>query len=274
MILEIKIPPPPLGQVVDSITYHEGYSPAHAIERFLPDGSVDLVIDLTEEPKHIYDNQTLEQKQACRKAWVSGMRRHFISIDAGQNSSMLVVRLRPGAAWNLLQLPLAELTDQVVEAELLFGAAIVDLREQLLAAVDPPQKLAIAGHWLWDRLRNGREAPPVVGFAVQRLLADPTQQAIEELARKTGCSQKHLIQLFQTYVGLSPKYYQRLLRFQLVLEELQSSFACQWTRIAHDCGYYDQAHFINEFRRFSGFRPTEYLQEKEELAHYVPVRGG
>jgi methylphosphotriester-DNA--protein-cysteine methyltransferase len=81
-----------------------------------------------------------------------------------------------------------------------------------------------------------------------------------------------LISLFEKHVGIRPKYFSSLMQFQHVLRALESEQQFSWTQLAHDSGYFDQAHFINEFKRFSGLTPVTYLGEKGEYLNYIPVR--
>ena len=74
-------------------------------------------------------------------------------------------------------------------------------------------------------------------------------------------TQKHLIDQFKKYIGLTPKYYQRILRFNEILQQIQKKENITWTQIAYQCGYSDQSHFIKEFKHFSGFNPKEFIQE-------------
>ena len=80
MILKTHIPGFPLNQFIDSFIYYEGYHPEHSIDRFLPDGNTEIIIDFDDRPQHIYDNQTLKEIQACRHVWASGVRTEFITI--------------------------------------------------------------------------------------------------------------------------------------------------------------------------------------------------
>ena len=80
MILKTHVPSFPLSEYVSNFIYSEGFNPEHNIDRFLPDGNTEIVIDLTGEPQYIYDNNTLKEIQACHNVWVSGIRTEPISI--------------------------------------------------------------------------------------------------------------------------------------------------------------------------------------------------
>ena len=85
--------------------------------------------------------------------------------------------------------------------------------------------------------------------------------SIAQISNKVGYSQKHLIKLFRDNVGVTPKEFLKIIRFQKTIEEIAAAKEIEWTAIANECGYYDQAHFINDFKIFSGFTPRKYTAD-------------
>ena len=99
---------------------------------------------------------------------------------------------------------------------------------------------------------------PAVRWAVDRIAASGGRIPIEDLATQTGYTRKHLGNLFQQQVGVTPKSLARMHRFRGALALLDNGDGqVPWAELAEQCGYYDQSHLINEFRRFTGFRPSE-----------------
>lgn len=272
MTVQFCRPQPPLSQYVELLTWYAGFEPDYAHERILPQGVVELVIDLTEPPKFIYDNDSLSITQTCRKAWIAGLRHEFITISALPGSSMMVVRFREGMAYPLLQLPIGLLRNQVLPADLTLDPDISRLREQLVNAPTPGEKFAFTLAFLNQRLGRGIEIHPAVVFAVEKILAKPAQVTVDAIARKTGWSHKHLIALFDKFVGVSPKEFMRICRFQKAIAAIGEANSVDWSNIVHECGYYDQAHFIKDFKRFSGLSPAIYLGERGDDLNYLPRR--
>lgn len=274
MIFKLHKPALLLSAYVESIVYYKGYEPAHRIERLLPDGGIDLVIDLTDSPKFIYDNDTLAEKQACKKGWISGIRTGYISIQASAAvSEMMVIRFRPGAAWALLQIPLIELKEKVLDADLILGNDFFSFREELLTCLNPEEKFVVAESYLQKRVMRHPELHPALQYSLTRIIANPAQVTIKEIVHKTGYTNKHLISLFGKYAGIHPKQYIKILKFQQAVQLLESGDVVKsWVGLALDCGYYDQSHFINEFRRFSGLNPTAYRDARGEYMNYLPLR--
>jgi AraC-like DNA-binding protein len=274
MILHTYKPAFPLNQFVDDLVYFDGPSAVHNLDRFLPDGNTEIIIDLTEKPQHIYDNKTLTQIQECRHAWVSGVRTQPITIPSGKGGRMLIVAFKKGRAFPFYKFPMSELTDTVAGAGLVFGRDVLDLREQLLAAKSVEQKFRLVETFL---LRQAGDAiqddlsTRCIDFALSSMVNTPNLRCLQRLSEQIGYSQKHFINLFRDQVGISPKQYLKIIRFQKAICTIEKNAAIHWSQVALECGYYDQAHLINDFKLFSGFTPNEYLKRKSPMLNYVPV---
>jgi AraC-like DNA-binding protein len=271
MIFRVHRPGPPLHRLVHEMVYYADYVPDHHLERVLPDASVNLIIDLDTGAKHVFDNDSLAKISAYRKAWVSGVQRGFLTIEATPNSSMLVVRMKPGWAASLLGVPLKEISNQVVDGDLVFGSDLWTLRDELLEIPTPEGKLKRLERFLCDRLRPQMIPHGAVEFAMRTLSATADGLTVNRVHLDVGFSRKHLAGLFEHWVGITPKAYQRICRFQQVLAEIERHQKVNWTRLALDCGYYDQSHFINEFKQFCGMNPSQYLVEKGEYTGFLPI---
>lgn len=269
--MKVYHPDYPLSQFVDSFLYYRGYQPDHTIDRFLPDGHVNIVVDLTDYPKYIYDNDTLKEIQACRNVWFSGMRNKFITIPSGRDSEMFIINFHRGKAYPFVEMPMSELTDCVVDGDLVLSNEIFNLRHGLLAAGHINDMFRFSERYLLAAFGRKLRVNPFVDYAVKQLTVAPVGLTMEMLARKVGYSQKHMIKIFKDHVGVAPKSFLRIMRFQRAVQEMESGKGVSWTSVAHDSGFYDQAHFINEFREFAGFTPGQYLQAKSEFTNYVAV---
>jgi AraC-like DNA-binding protein len=275
MIFRTHCPAFPLNDFIDAIFYFEGLTPAHTLDRFLPDGNTELLLDLTDRPQHIYNNDTLDVIQSCRHAWVSGVRTRPITIPSGKGSRMVVVAFKKGGGRPFYPFPMSELTDSVVPAELVFGSSICELRGQLLAAGSYDEMFRRMEQFLLrragDRLHD-TSARRCIEYILKGILDQPNHLKLQSLVDGIGYSQKHIIDLFKGQVGVTPKQYLRIIRFQKTIQEMErtaSSF--DWSGLALQSGFYDQAHFIHDFRDFSGFTPGEYLRRKADTLNYVPV---
>jgi AraC-like DNA-binding protein len=274
MILQVHTPSPPLHQFVDHFIYYEGFNPVHHMDRFLPDGNTEFIIELTGNVNYIYDNETLTKLQACRYAWVSGVRTQPITIPSGRNSRMLIVTFKQGKAHPFYDFPMTELADAVVDADLVFGRKIHALREQLLHSSSIKQMFLLTEKFLSGQAGDALHATTpsqCVEYAVSNIMNQPTILGFQQLSMQIGYSQKHFIDLFKKQVGVPPKQYLKIMRFQKAIREIEKKQAVHWSSVAVESGFYDQAHFINDFKEFSGFTPNQYMQRKTEALNYIPV---
>jgi AraC-like DNA-binding protein len=286
VLFHLHRPRPPLDRFVELVTYYEGYHAAHSKEKLLPDGAVEIVVDLTETPKRLFDRGDLSRSVSFRKAWISGMRNDWIAIEAAPGASMTVVRFRPGGAFPFLGFPAEAITDSVVQLDSVLGAASASLRDRILEATTLPLKMAAVESWLVERAAGRLEPNPAVDYVTARLLA-PAGFRIADLAAEVGYSQRHLLALFRRWVGLSPKQYARVRRFQQVLthvvrregdlavEDLElrgrSPEEPDWADVAALFGYYDQSHLARDFRELAGETPNGYLSAFRGLENYLPL---
>jgi AraC-like DNA-binding protein len=102
-------------------------------------------------------------------------------------------------------------------------------------------------------------------------MREPGNAAIRAVADRVGFSPRHFIELFNDQVGMTPKVFCRVRRFQRVLSQIQRHDA-RWAELAADCGFYDQAHLIRDFREFCGMTPGDYLKQRPEYPNFVPIR--
>ncbi|HET9908229.1 MAG TPA: DUF6597 domain-containing transcriptional factor [Anaerolineales bacterium] len=274
MIFQVYVPTFPLNRFIERLFYYEGINAVHAMDRFLPDGNTEIIIDLTEGTQFIYDNETLEEIQTCRYFWASGVRTQPITIPSGNGTRMLVIAFKKGRAYPFYPMPMNELTDHVVSGDLIFKRAILELREQLLSAASIEQMFLLVENFLFQRsgdLLSPEYASRCIEYAVTAIINGPNRLDFQELSDQIGYSQKHFISIFKGQVGVSPKQYLRIMRFQHAVLEMEACQPIDWRHFSRENGYYDQSHFIHDFKYFSGFTPSEYMQRKTDVVNYVPV---
>jgi AraC-like DNA-binding protein len=148
---------------------------------------------------------------------------------------------------------------------------IVSLREKMGEVSDDDERFQLLESWLLGRMRAGTPPTPAVRYAVHAIRMASRNPRIGQLADEIGLSHKHLLREFDRCVGLTPKTFARLCAFQRAIGWIGHKSAVDWADTATACGYYDQAHFIHEFRAFSGLTPSHYLSRRGPYLNYVTV---
>lgn len=251
---------PPLSQYIQAIFYYKDFMPDHSIERVVPTGHIFLIFELDDFPRHTYDNQNLQIQQTFTKVWISGVHQNYISISAHQKSAMFVIQFKPYGAYPFLPVSVQDLTEKICPADKIFGEEILNLRTTILKAETPVQKFTLAQKWLEEQRDKNKKPTKEFIELIDTLEKAPASQ-FNQVLENYRYTPKHLISQFKKYLGLRPKYYQRILRFNEILQKMKKKEMLSWSQIAYSCGYSDQSHFIKEFKHFSGFNPEAFIQQ-------------
>ena len=271
MIFRIHIPRHPLDQFIEAFIYFERAEHAHTVDRFLPNGDTEILIDFHDTPQHVYDNNSLKEIQACHRVWTSGVRTEPITIPSGNGATMMVISFRKGMAASFFPFPMSEISDCVVDADLVWGTDFAELRERLLETKDIDARFASLELFLLEKFGSRLNLNPCVAFAVDEMTARPDRLSIARMNEKIGYSQKHFADMFRRQVGVTPKAYLKVMRFQKAVRTIDATTDLDWGEIALSCGFYDQAHFIHDFKHFSGFTPEQYANIHTNYQNYIPV---
>lgn len=270
MIYRVRVPGPPLSYFVENLWFYRDLEVDHTKEKLLPDAAVELIIDLGEGPKKLYDRANILRYTGYRRCWISGMQNRYIVIGTENGSSMMGAHFRTGGAAPFFGFPISELTANVVELDLIWKREILSLREQLLEAKTVDRKFDLLETYLIGKAKSRLEPDKTISAALAALHSWPVAP-LRELASRLGVSHKQMIARFDCRVGLTPKLTSRVLRFRKSLAAAYGVATPDWSDLAASCGYYDQAHFIHEFQEFAGMTPSEYHRKRSEYPHYVPV---
>jgi len=269
-----KAPAPPLSHYIERLWYYDSLDLTHSRERILPDGGFELIINLEDRRRKLFDRHDPSRYQLFHRGWISGAHAEHLVIDVLRGATMIGAHFRPGGAAPLLGMPADELTSKVVDLEAIWGKASWALRDALLESPTAQTKLNFLEAALLCRLKEGKGTAAAqfrthdrVHWATRQLNSNPLR--IPAVCSQLGISQKHFIDEFRSTVGLTPKRYARIRRFQKALAEIGARRQIDWSQVAFDCGYYDQAHFINDFQAFSGFTPQQYLASRLEYPNFA-----
>lgn len=235
----------------------------------LPDAAVEVIINLGDAQK-LCDPENYSRSTSFRHSWISGERTVPLVIDEIGMVHLIGVRLRPAGAWPLFGLPVSEFTGHVIELNAVLGPEIERLRDRLGTATGDDARFDLIEQWLIDRMRARTAPARSVSYALGRIQRGDTVR-IAQIAAEAGVSHKHLLREFDRCVGLSPKMFSRLCSFQRVIQYVGHKRVVDWADTALACGYYDQAHFIHEFRAFSGLTPQSYLAQRGPFLNYLSL---
>jgi AraC-like DNA-binding protein len=237
-------------------------------EHVVPTGGMHLVFRLSDDPLRLFEDEQDREGRTISTMVVGGARARFYIRDVGKPLCSVGAVLRPGAAEVLFGVHADELSDAHTALEDLWGPRAVSMRDELAELSSPEERLDAFERMLADRLPVVRGLHPAVARALQQFGAANT---IREVVRQSGYSHRRFITLFSRAVGLTPKTYCRVLRFQHVLRRAGTGGLASLIDMAIASGYSDQSHFSREFRVFTGLTPTEYRSAAPRTPHHVLV---
>jgi AraC-like DNA-binding protein len=174
------------------------------------------------------------------------------------------VHFKPGGAFHFLGIPANEVANTHTDVEAIWGRTARDLREQLCTAANARKRFRVLEEALLGRLKDAVKEHRAVRAALDILGRNAGEARIGDLAAHLGLSQRHFIKVFSNQVGVTPKQFGRVQRFQRALDLARKSAAPDWADIAAACGYFDQSHLIHEFQTLSGLNPTEFHRRRSE----------
>jgi len=192
---------------------------------------------------------------------VGVMRGKFSTLLEGEGR-VFGVKFRPGAFYPFLGAPVDTLTDREVPLGDLFGADGQEFEDEIVREEEDGVMIAIAERFLRARLPERDEHVEMVSRVVERIVDDRAITKVEELAELFGVNRRTLQRTFSRYVGVSPKWVIQRYRLHEVLEQLAPGAAIDWPKLALDLGYFDQAHFIRDFKGIVGMSPAEYARRR------------
>ncbi len=260
-----------LAGFVSCIWYTDAYVPTTSRERILPTGHSAIVLNLDHHPFHVFDGLNSHQARALGEVVVAGVRPGYLVLESTSRATTMGVVLRPGAATALLGVPatclkatnaaLGDILDEDTAAwiQTLRHIPGVDARIRWLEAQ------------LTHRLVSGVQPSPVVTAAVAAWDAHHGRPSVAEIVERTGYSHRRFTDLFRDAVGLPPKTYARVRRFQHAIGRIRESDCSDWSRLALAYGYCDQAHLIQEFREFTGMTPAAYATARLPERNHIPT---
>ncbi len=255
-------PVAPLAPFVDVLWLHESYAPSSQAERILPTGTVELVIDLRGGVLRVADGHHPQHFQSFYGAVVCGPHAASFVIDTSAPAALLGLHFKPGGAFPFFPVPAEELHNQHVALSDLWGTAATDLIEHVSTAATPPAAFRVVEQVLLAQATRPLALHPAVAFALHALQSRAHPPTIAAITDQIGLSSRRFSRLFREQVGLTPKRFSRVQRFQSVLCHIQTAHQVHWADVALACGYFDQAHFVHDFRTFSGFTPLRYLEQR------------
>ena len=254
--------PMSLSGLIDCYWVVESNDPTISRQKIIPDGFAEIIFHYG-DPYRINISGKWETQS---KALLAGqIRNHFLLENTGL-SGMIGIKLKPYALAEIFFLEMSEFTDKVADLMSVLREEFETIYPDMIS--DAPYKSKI------EKLNSFFEAylPSIsksdkIEQAIRLILEEKAAITISEIAEAINISERQLERLFKRYIGLSPKFYCRIIRFNHIFELVQKEEK-EWGKLAQLTGFYDQSHFIKNFKEFTGEDPSKYFFNEKNMANF------
>lgn len=236
--------------------------PFHQRESLIPDGTIEFMFNFGDHYFHLEG----ENRHAITGAHIIGIRKKALFISQPGRQNFFCIRFRIGGVYPFFRLPVRDYTSGFYTMSDLFGNQVVILEEMLFDAKNNEQRTRIADQFLLNRLNEANTDYSFVKKCIPGLLKAPR---LEDVLRDFNISYKYLERRFQTVMGLTPKEFTKIYRFTKSVKSMYSGRYDSLTMIGGQSGYYDQSHFIRDFKSLTGYSPKDFLREQFTIVQVI-----
>lgn len=236
-----------------------------SLPKVLPGTGVELIFhyrDVSFRGEH--RSQTLSTPM-CH---IAHLKTSPFQLYPNRNIGFLSVRFRCGAFRHFCPFPSSELMDTFASADEIWGQTGAELSQRIIEADNLQHRILLLEHYLTCFLHRFKRAEARTDYAINRLYYSSSTTRPQDIAKELELSPRHFQRLIREALGMSPKKFCVMARFQQTIRELLLQKETDYLNIALEAGYYDQAHFINDFREFAKETPSAFLQKKNFMSHF------
>lgn len=263
MKYKIYQPSPILSAFVDYYYYSKGTF--NGEERtILPDGRVDLVFILSAGVKAKNSGNT---ELVANGGMLQARKKEVFSVIYDGRLELLGIRFSPKGCLALLGLPMAELPEQPVSLADIFNTEAKELEESLFGIHDPEKKISFIERWLVRQYKKNDLYHQWEWDWIDKLMRTSGTVSLQSLLQKSDANYKRIQRFFRDHLGISPKYFARILRMEAIHQDLRMhEKEIDWMYIVVKYGFYDQSHLVREFESMTGYSPNQFV---EKLSQFV-----
>jgi AraC-like DNA-binding protein len=229
----------------------------------VPDGSMKMIFHYGDHYKHYPKNGDAITLPRC---FVIGQLTRPYDVEPTGETGIFFVRFHPNGFLPFATIPIKEMENTAVPLEKLFGEEGQEIGQKILRANTTSERINFIETFLLNRLTDAETVDQIVKSTVETILTANGQLSIDELSRQTKINRRQLVRKFSSAIGLSPKQLSKTIRLQSTLKTLLTRKVTNLTDLAYEGDYYDQAHFIKDFKEFTGLTPKEFYGDHLKMS--------
>ena len=225
------------------------------INTIVPDGTMKLIFHYGDLYWHHPENGNRFLQPRC--FLIGQLTRPYI-VEPDGDTGTFVVRFHPNGFIPFTTIPIKELENKPISLNKLFGKEGDELEQGIINANSTVDRIKIAENFLLARLIDSKTIDNIIKTTVDTILETKGQISVTELSQRNQIHRRQLVRKFSKIIGLSPKQLSKTIRLQSTLKSLLNQKKSRLTDLAYDNEYYDQSHFIKDFKEFTGLSPKEF----------------
>lgn len=224
-------------------------------QTIVPDGCMEMIFHYGDLYKQYTGNENSILQPKC---FVIGQLTRPLEIEPTGKTGIFSVRFHPNGFLPFATIPIKAMENTAVSLEKLFGNDGIKIEQKILTALSSDERIKLIETFFINRLTDKKIIDRIVKSTVETILTANGQVSIDELSQQTHINRRQLERKFSSAIGLSPKQLSKTIRLQATLKILLSKKFTSLTTLAYENEYYDQAHFIKDFKELTGFTPKEF----------------
>lgn len=232
-------------------------------QRIVPDGCMEMIFHCGDLYRQFLpDGSSVIQPSA----FVFGQITQPLEIAPMGNTNIFAVRFHPNGFLPFASISIKEMENKTTDLQILFGDTGLELGVKILNATNTTERIALIESLLLQQLQSQETTDRVAAISVQALLALNGQLSVDELADQVQINRRQLERKFAIVIGMSPKQLAKIIRLQATLKMMEERRFDSLTELAYENGYFDQAHFIKDFKEFTGVTPSEFYANQLKMS--------
>lgn len=251
-----------LRPYVDCYWIHAGILPTGKAYRCVPSGNTDIIIGTSDGEEWIQRNDTWVR---VPRAFLSGLWTEPAVLKSDRRIEWFGIRFKPEVFVQIFRQPMREMENVTLDIRAVLGKGVDEWTNRIATAPDISRRIELAEAFLCKKISEQQSEQAYFTEAIRLIRQHGGQVSTEELSRKVYVGERQLQRAFREYFGITPKTYSRLVRFNWAASMLRNPDDVNWADVTYTCGYADQAHFIRDFREFSGVSPTALINDPTAL---------
>lgn len=229
----------------------------------IPDGTMKLIFHYGDTYKHHFDNNTSSILPKC--FLIGQLTKPYIVEPLGVTGSF-VVRFQPNGFLPFCKLSIKSIQNTAIPLEKLFGLEGKLLGDEILNANSTDERIECIEAFLINKLKHKNTIDSIVKSTIDTILAVNGQHSVDTLSKQNNTSRRQLTRKFSSTIGLSPKQLSKTVRIQHALKSMLNNQFTSLTDLAYENEYFDQAHFIKDFKEFTGLTPKEFYGDNLKMS--------